>query len=141
MREEKVRKPHVAGTFYPAHPETLRESIEGFLARVKLPSLKGEIVGGVCPHAGYVYSGQAQAYVYKALRDRDFTTAVLLLPLILLTTQGLQYIRRAITALPWVRLKSTANWPKAFSVTRISSLFPRRICASIPWKFSSPFSR
>ncbi len=78
MREDKVRKPCVAGTFYPAHPEMLRESIEGFLARVELPSLQGEIVGGVCPHAGYVYSGQAQAYVYRALQDRDFTTAVII---------------------------------------------------------------
>ncbi len=76
--EEKIRNPAVAGTFYPANPGTLKKSIEEFLARVELPSLKGEIIGGICPHAGYIYSGQAQAYVYKAFQEKEFSTAIII---------------------------------------------------------------
>jgi AmmeMemoRadiSam system protein B len=48
------RKPAVAGAFYPASPQALREMIAGM---VNETAPKTAAFGLVCPHAGYVYSG------------------------------------------------------------------------------------
>lgn len=70
-----VRQPAVAGAFYEARPEALRQSIEqcflhprgpGALPAVN-PSGPGLISGLISPHAGYSYSGPAAAYSYAAL--------------------------------------------------------------------------
>ena len=61
-----IRKPAVAGTFYPAEPTVLREMVERMLEVVPLSSeLAPEAV--VAPHAGYIYSGPFAAYSFKSL--------------------------------------------------------------------------
>ena len=67
-----VRRPAVAGQFYPANPRVLRKTIEAcFLHDIgpkKLPPVEGsKIIGLVCPHAGYIYSGPVAAHSYLAL--------------------------------------------------------------------------
>ena len=73
-----VRKPAVAGSFYPAGAEELRESIENsFLHRLgpgKLPAqvkedLDTSLKACVCPHAGYVYSGPVAAHSYMGVAE------------------------------------------------------------------------
>ncbi|MGQ4891362.1 MAG: MEMO1 family protein [Candidatus Njordarchaeia archaeon] len=71
----KVRKPAVAGFFYPSNKEELIKLIEWSfkheLGPGNLPS--GEptsertIIAAQVPHAGYIYSGPAAAHVYSAL--------------------------------------------------------------------------
>lgn len=66
----RVRKPAVAGSFYPDEREELLRTIEGcFLHRYgpgRKPPSSGErrIFGLVCPHAGYMYSGPVAANSY-----------------------------------------------------------------------------
>ena len=69
-----VRRPCVAGAFYPADPDRLRSSIEGcFTHRLgpgRLPETRSserDIVSVVCPHAGYTYSGPVAAHSYHQL--------------------------------------------------------------------------
>jgi len=69
-----VRRPCVAGAFYPADPERLRQAIEScFTHRLGpggLPrpaSVERRIVSVVCPHAGYMYSGPVAAHSYYHL--------------------------------------------------------------------------
>ncbi len=69
-----VRKPAVAGQFYPGTKEGLKGKIEECFEHELGPGpLKGkpgnsrEIVGMVVPHAGYMYSGPIAAHGYKAL--------------------------------------------------------------------------
>ena len=68
-----VRKPAVAGTFYPAGEAKLKEAVEGSYTHRfgpgRLPSREGaEMTRGlkacVCPHAGYAYSGPVAAHSY-----------------------------------------------------------------------------
>lgn len=71
------RQPAVAGQFYDGTREGLKKEIERcFLGRLgpgKLPvhpkpvEGSGRILGLVCPHAGYYYSGSAAAHSYAAL--------------------------------------------------------------------------
>jgi AmmeMemoRadiSam system protein B len=83
----KVRRPTQAGAFYEGDAEALRAQIANcFLHRFgpgKLPevNLNGvrAVVGLVCPHAGYVYSGPvaANAYYELALDGKPDTVVIL----------------------------------------------------------------
>ncbi|NOX25803.1 MAG: AmmeMemoRadiSam system protein B [Deltaproteobacteria bacterium] len=53
------RKPAVAGQFYPADAESLRQTIKVLLPR--LTAAKKGIFAAISPHAGYLYSGGVAA--------------------------------------------------------------------------------
>ncbi len=62
-----VRKPAVAGYFYPSSPKEILSEIKEFM-----PTLKGkEAYGAICPHAGYVYSGSVAGAVYAQLKPKE----------------------------------------------------------------------
>lgn len=77
---EEIRKPILAGAWYPGSAEALSGMIRGFLDRAAPPDPHGRIVGLVAPHAGYVYSGQTAAYAYKAVAGRQYDTVVVVSP-------------------------------------------------------------
>lgn len=77
---EKVRKPAVAGAFYPGDPVSLSQKIAGFFTKVKKEDLPGEIVGLIAPHAGYDFSGQVAAYAFKQLEGLKFEVVVVISP-------------------------------------------------------------
>jgi len=62
-----IRRPAVAGLFYPAEAAELRDAVDRLLKRANaarpVPPPKALIV----PHAGYVYSGPTAASAYAAL--------------------------------------------------------------------------
>jgi AmmeMemoRadiSam system protein B len=60
-----TRLPAVAGAFYPAQPERLREEVRRNLPDDVSPE---PAFGAVVPHAGYVYSGPVAGAVYARLR-------------------------------------------------------------------------
>jgi AmmeMemoRadiSam system protein B len=85
----KIRRPTQAGAFYEGDVESLKIQIETcFLQEFgpkKLPTVKEnglrEVVGLVCPHAGYVYSGPVAANAYYELaQDGRPDTVVILGP-------------------------------------------------------------
>lgn len=63
-----IRKPIVAGQFYEEDPHVLREEIKKFLSKV---DVKGDSIGVISPHAGYIYSGQCAAYSFSSIKDAD----------------------------------------------------------------------
>jgi len=70
-KSQEIRKPAVAGTFYPSEKSSLEEMVSTFLKNVpqhKFPQ-QSRLIGLIVPHAGYVYSGQVAAYSYKLLGD------------------------------------------------------------------------
>ncbi len=62
-----IRKPAVAGSFYPADPETLRAELDG-LMRGRGSSEGPAAIALMVPHAGYMYSGPVAADTYAATR-------------------------------------------------------------------------
>jgi AmmeMemoRadiSam system protein B len=66
-----LRHPAVAGAFYPADSEELRESIERMLEDAGDIEVNGQLRGLVEPHAGYVYSGPVAAFGYKLLKNHS----------------------------------------------------------------------
>lgn len=76
-----VRPPAVAGSFYPADPQTLAAEIRRLLAAV--PSSSGPAPKAlIAPHAGYIYSGPiaATAYARLAQAGRGISRVVLMGP-------------------------------------------------------------
>jgi len=77
---EKIRKPAVAGAFYPGDEENLAYMIEGDLKVCKKPSIKGEVKAVIVPHAGYIYSGVVAAAGYNLIKSSDAKKVLLLGP-------------------------------------------------------------
>lgn len=63
-----VRKADFLGSWYPGSPEECRREIEGYGERARELSVKPEkTMGGIVPHAGWYYSGEAACNVLKSL--------------------------------------------------------------------------
>jgi len=78
-KEKSVRKPGVAGSFFPADEKKLDEMIDGFLDDAEKQNLYG-VLALVSPHAGYVYSGKTAARGFKQLTDSTIKTVVVIAP-------------------------------------------------------------
>ena len=63
-----VRKPAVAGAFYPADPTRLKMLVTGYLNQAARRPLEPAAL--IVPHAGYVYSGPIAASAYALLTQR-----------------------------------------------------------------------
>ena len=62
---DNVRQPAVAGMFYPADPETLREQLKELFSGLEE---QGKYNSVISPHAGYIYSGRAAAQAISGLK-------------------------------------------------------------------------
>ena len=75
-----VRKPAVAGYFYPSDPNKLKKEVETLLALAEPSGSYSNIFGIVSPHAGYIYSGRTAAYGFKLLKESSIKTVVIISP-------------------------------------------------------------
>lgn len=69
----------MAGQFYPADPDELKEMILGYLDKAVQKDLPGRLTGFVSPHAGYVYSGIVAAAGFKILAEQKNVEHVIIL--------------------------------------------------------------
>lgn len=70
-----IRKPAVAGRFYPESRQELTRLIKSL---VDLKAVREDVMGAVLPHAGYVYSGAVAGATISRMRLKD--TAVIIGP-------------------------------------------------------------
>ncbi len=78
----KVRRPAVAGSFYPGDAESLSGMIRSYISSAQNDpkNVPGDIVGIISPHAGYVYSGPVAAYGFSRLAEGMFDGYAVLAP-------------------------------------------------------------
>ena len=77
----EVRKPAVAGLFYPGEKKELASLVDRYLKEAPLqPCAEEEIVALIAPHAGYLYSGRVAAYAYKQIQGKKYDLVVLIGP-------------------------------------------------------------
>ena len=74
-----VRRPAVAGAFYPEEPDALQRELEAAYTGARDVEVTGRVKALVAPHAGYMYSAAIAASAYRVL-PRDATRVVLLGP-------------------------------------------------------------
>ena len=75
-----IRRPVVAGTFYPDEPLVLKNMIDGYLHQATVEKLKVQPKALIVPHAGYVYSGPVAAYAFKLIERYSYKKVILLGP-------------------------------------------------------------
>jgi AmmeMemoRadiSam system protein B/AmmeMemoRadiSam system protein A len=78
--KDEVRRPAVAGSFYPADPQTLSRQVRDFLSRAPKEKVAGEIIALISPHAGYMYSGQVAAHAFKLVEGMKFDAVIVIAP-------------------------------------------------------------
>ncbi len=77
----------VSGQFYELNKEKLIQQIEECFLHEKGPGLPEQnnksknIIGVICPHAGYMFSGPCQAHSYKAIAESEPTELYLFIGL------------------------------------------------------------
>lgn len=76
--ERAVRKPAAAGTFYPGGEEGLSAEIDKLLTAVKVPKDPKPPKILVVPHAGYQYSGQVAAQAFAEIKNREYSTVIII---------------------------------------------------------------
>ncbi|MCB0833115.1 MAG: AmmeMemoRadiSam system protein B [Bacteroidetes bacterium] len=76
----KLRKPAVAGMFYPSDAQQLRKEVELLLENATSTHGAGSIGAVVAPHAGYVYSGYVAAEAYRLILNQSYDTVVVISP-------------------------------------------------------------
>ena len=77
-RQENIRPARVAGSFYEGNAEALRQEIQTRLANAPAYNGTDEILAAAVPHAGYVYSADIAAPVFKALVKATFDTVIVI---------------------------------------------------------------
>lgn len=77
---QKIRKPAVAGLFYPSSEKDLNGEINFLLANYSLQNKIENISGIVAPHAGYKYSGSTAAYAYNLVKQKKYKNIFILSP-------------------------------------------------------------
>ena len=63
---ETVRRPAVAGAFYPREARVLQAEVEAYLAAARPGARTAPPKAIIAPHAGYVYSGPIAASIRRA---------------------------------------------------------------------------
>lgn len=70
-----IRKPAVAGQFYPGTATLLKKQLAEFIDQ---KVTREDVIGLVCPHAGYIYSGQVAGETFSKVNLTD--TVIILGP-------------------------------------------------------------
>ncbi len=68
-----------AGTWYPGEKAELEKMIQTFLKNARV-NAQGKIIGLVCPHAGYIYSGPVAAFSYKLIKNQEYDNVIVIGP-------------------------------------------------------------
>lgn len=76
----QVRKPAVAGYFYPADSSKLKDEVGLLLQITAGEKMPEKLFGIVAPHAGYTYSGKTAAYGFNLLDKNKVKTVIVLSP-------------------------------------------------------------
>jgi AmmeMemoRadiSam system protein B len=75
-----LRRPSVAGTWYPDDPARLVAELEGYLGRVEVDEITRPLRAVIAPHAGLMYSGPVAAYAYTLARRSRCSSIVMVGP-------------------------------------------------------------
>lgn len=80
-----IRKPVVAGQFYPDEPKDLKNMIKSCIEHKfgpgnQLAETREKVYGVICPHAGYVYSGPTACHSYKSISSKNPELVIIIGP-------------------------------------------------------------
>lgn len=74
-----MRTPAVAGYFYPGEKEKLDYMLDEFLRKAQEQYKPTNAIGGICPHAGYIYSGETSAITLSSIENLKKAETIVIL--------------------------------------------------------------
>ncbi len=74
---QSIKEADLAGSWYPDDPQILKKDINNYLKNAKVEPSEDKNIALICPHAGLIYSGDAAAYGFKALKNKKVDTVIL----------------------------------------------------------------
>lgn len=74
-----IRIPCVSGLFYESDSDLLREDIERMFSQTDVNDEKLDVLAGVVPHAGYVYSGKTACHTFDVLAKKGLPDTFIIL--------------------------------------------------------------
>ncbi len=77
---ENVRPSPIAGHWYEGEPKALARAVDSYMDHAQLPTITGEVIGAVAPHAGHQYSGPVAGYAFAAMRGLEAAVVAVLSP-------------------------------------------------------------
>jgi len=81
MEITSLRPAVLAGQWYRADPEQLREEVSGYISKAQpLEEIPSQVIGLLAPHAGHIYSGPVAGYAYAAVKGYRYDTVVVVSP-------------------------------------------------------------
>jgi MEMO1 family protein len=99
------RKPAAAGRFYPADASELKATLANLFTAAK-PRTNTNVIGIVCPHAGYVFSGQVAASGYNQVDpDRQYDNVFIIASSHQVSFQGASIYNRGDYVTPLGKVK------------------------------------
>lgn len=120
-----IRKPSVAGAFYPSDAEKLRKMINGFLAAVdEKEKITDKVVGIVSPHAGYIYSGPVAAYGFKLLKNATYKGYVVISPSHRARFNGASVLPEGFYSTPLGNVEVDSDIGKALTLKNLFAYIP-----------------
>jgi len=78
--QQTIKKPDVAGSFYPADKDQLDNQLTKLLSGANQLSAAGKLRILIVPHAGVDYAGQVAAWGFKQLEGKSYSKVIILGP-------------------------------------------------------------
>ena len=75
-----IKRPNVSGQFYTDDPGELSRQVDAFIGNASVDPYETAVPIIIAPHAGYYFSGAVAGHSFKAVKNRDIRTAVVLAP-------------------------------------------------------------
>lgn len=76
----EVRPSPIAGTWYSANPQQLKQQMNTFISLAEKIEIPGRIFGLLAPHAGHRYSGPTAGYAYRSVHGNTYELVVIISP-------------------------------------------------------------
>ncbi|MFH1202549.1 MAG: AmmeMemoRadiSam system protein B, partial [Candidatus Omnitrophota bacterium] len=71
-----IKNADLAGNWYPANANVLKEKIDNYLAKANPTAISADILAIISPHAGIQFSGAVAAYGFKAVQKKSIDTVI-----------------------------------------------------------------
>ena len=76
-----LRPSPIAGQWYPGQAERLADSVMGYIEAATLPTIPGEVIAVIAPHAGHRYSGPVAGHAFAAVQGLSPETVAVISPM------------------------------------------------------------
>src|SRR5512135_196156 len=77
----EIRPSPIAGRWYEGDQARLASDVDTYISEAQIPTLEGEVVAVIAPHAGHIYSGRTAGHAFKVVAGQSRELVAVVSPL------------------------------------------------------------